>query len=604
MTTPTGIEDIPGPRGVPLLGNMFDIDSDSPFESVMELSREYGPIMRLSTPAGDRLILSTADLVAEVCDDARFDKIVGGGLAQLGQGPLGAGLFTAETTDPMWRRAHSILLSPFSLTSMQDYMPMMLDIAGQLMDKWERLNPEDDVDVPADMTRLTLDTIALCGFGYRFNSFYRETPHPFVDAMVRSLGESQARARRLPVQNHLRIRAQRRFEEDQAFMADLVTKIVRDRRAQGDAGESRDLLGRMLRGVDPTTGEGLPDDNIRAQCITFLVAGHETTSGLLSFAIYYLMNHPEVVARARAEVDEVLGGTAEPTFEQVHRLTYVTQVLNESLRLWPTAPGFNRTPPQDTVIGGRYAIPAGTPVTVLSPMLHRDPAVWGADAEEFDPDHVAPERMSALPPHAFKPFGTGQRACIGRQFAMQEATLVLGMLLQRFDVVDHLGYQLAIKTTLTVKPDHMLVRSAPGPTVRSTGLRRPARPGPRRRRPRRRWARRHLRPTGTARRSWCCSGPTWAPPRGWRPGSPRRAPSAGTTSRRAPSTTTSATCRTGVPRSSSARRTTGPRRTTPPASPGGCAAPPPRPTPARGCPTACSAAATPSGPRPTRRCRR
>ena len=92
-----------------------------------------------------------------------------------------AGLFTANTADPLWHRAHNILMSPFSLQSMRDYMPKMLDIADQLMDKWSRLNPGEEIDVPADMTRLTLDTIALCGFGYRFNSFYRDTPHPFVE---------------------------------------------------------------------------------------------------------------------------------------------------------------------------------------------------------------------------------------------------------------------------------------------------------------------------------------------------------------------------------------------------------------------------------------
>ena len=176
-----------------------------------------------------------------------------------------------------------MLMTPFSLQAMRDYMPKMLDIADQLVDKWARLNPGEEVDVAADMTRLTLDTIALCGFGYRFNSFYRESPHPFVDAMVRTLAESQARARQLPIQTRLRVRAQRQFEEDEAFMNDLVDGIIAERRAEGAAGDTTDLLGRMLTGVDKD-GEHLPDENIRAQCITFLIAGHETTSGLLSFA--------------------------------------------------------------------------------------------------------------------------------------------------------------------------------------------------------------------------------------------------------------------------------------------------------------------------------
>ncbi|MGY1738585.1 bifunctional cytochrome P450/NADPH--P450 reductase [Geodermatophilus sp. SYSU D00684] len=451
MTATVSIDEIPGPHRLPLLGNALDIDSASPFESLLDMAREYGPIFRLTTPGATRLVLSGPDLVAEVCDDTRFDKLVGGGVAQLRDEGAGSGLFSADTDDPLWRRAHEILMAPFSMQAMRDYVPRMLDVADQLVDKWARLNPGEDVDVPADTTRLTLDTIALCGFGYRFNSFYRDTPHPFVQAMVRVLTESQARVRQLPVQTRLRIRAQRQLDEDTAFMNDLVDRLIAERRAQGDAADTTDLLGRMLTGVD-RHGERLPDENIRQQCITFLIAGHETTSGLLSFALYFLVKDPQAMDRARAEVDAVLGSTAAPTFEQVQRLRYVRQVLDETLRLWPTAPAFNRYPYEDTVIGGRYAVPAHTALTVLTPALHRQTSVWGPDADRFDPEHMAPERVAALPPDVYKPFGTGQRACIGRQFALQEATLVLGMLLQRFTFVDHLDYRLHLQTTLTVKP--------------------------------------------------------------------------------------------------------------------------------------------------------
>jgi cytochrome P450 / NADPH-cytochrome P450 reductase len=200
MTATLGVHEIPGPKGLPLIGNVRDLDLAAPLDSLLRLAREYGPIYKLSTPLGDRLVVSGADLVADLVDDARFDKEIAGGLSNLKpREGESAGLFSSETQDPLWQRAHNILMAPFSLQAMRDYTPMMVDIAEQLADKWARLNPGEQVDVPADMTRLTLDTIALCGFGYRFNSFYRDTPHPFVEAMYGMLAEAQARLSQLPV---------------------------------------------------------------------------------------------------------------------------------------------------------------------------------------------------------------------------------------------------------------------------------------------------------------------------------------------------------------------------------------------------------------------
>ena len=117
-----------------------------------------------------------------------------------------------------------------------------------------------------------------------------------------------------------------------------VQKIIDERRRSGNVEEHKDLLSCMLTGVDKKTGQKLDDDNIVAQCQTFLIAGHETTSGLLSFAMSFLIKHPEVVARAQEEVDRVLGTDISvlPTYQQVQGLTYVNQILSETLRLWPT----------------------------------------------------------------------------------------------------------------------------------------------------------------------------------------------------------------------------------------------------------------------------
>src|SRR6185295_2240377 len=113
MTEPLAPEDFPGPPGLPIIGNLRAIDLAQPIDSLMSIAREYGPIFKLTSPAGISAVVSGVDLVSEICDDARFDKVITAGLSILAEGPVDAGLFTAHTDDPMWARAHGILMAPF-----------------------------------------------------------------------------------------------------------------------------------------------------------------------------------------------------------------------------------------------------------------------------------------------------------------------------------------------------------------------------------------------------------------------------------------------------------------------------------------------------------
>jgi cytochrome P450/NADPH-cytochrome P450 reductase len=459
VSTESPLIPIPHVGGLP---TTLDLIGGEAIRKLMQIARKHPGIFELQTPGQKVIVVYDPDLVEEVCDEQRFDKLPR--LRSISKHSIvGDGLFSAWTYEPNWARAHSILMPNFSQPAMRSYMPAMTDIAGQLMDKWRRLNPGEAVDVPADMTRVTMDTIALCGFGYRLNSFYRDQPHPFVAAVVRGMEEGQARQARLPGQSKLMLRKSRQFQEDTSTMYALVDQLIRERRANPDMAQTSDLLGCMLNGVDKHSGERLDDVNIRYQCLTFLVAGHDSTSGLLSFALYALLRNPLALARAYDEVDRVLGSdtSTAPSYEQVRKLEYVQQVLKETLRLWPSSPAFSRYAFETTQIGGKYEIRKGQELLVFTTMLHRDPFAWGPVAEAFDPDHFTREAEHERRAGAYKPFGTGQRACIGRQFAMHEATLVLGMLLQRFEFVDHANYELKIAERLFVKPEGFVVQVRP-----------------------------------------------------------------------------------------------------------------------------------------------
>ncbi|WP_375691691.1 bifunctional cytochrome P450/NADPH--P450 reductase [Pseudooceanicola sp. LIPI14-2-Ac024] len=448
---------VPQPPLKPVIGNLAEIDKAIPVQSFMRLAREYGPIYKMQIIDREMYVVSSQALVDELSDESRFSKRVHQPLQEI-RAFAKDGLFTAYNSEPNWARAHRILMPAFGPIGVRDMFPKMLDIAEQMFTRWERFGADSVIDVPDSMTRLTLDTIALCAFDYRFNSFYSDQMHPFVGAMVGALDESGKRARRPKTMTRLMLSTARRYDADIALMQTVAGDLIAERRADPNAADKDDLLTRMLLGRDPETGEGLDDENIMHQMITFLIAGHETTSGLLSFATYLLLKNPEVLEKARAHLDAVLGD-AVPRIEHLGQLDYIEQILMESLRLWPTAPAFALKPHEDTVIGGKYPVKTTDTVMVLVPELHRDPNVWDTP-EAFRPERFAPEAAAALPPNAWKPFGTGARACIGRPFAMQEAQLVLAMMLQRFDLsLDDPDYELKVHETLTLKPENLRIRA-------------------------------------------------------------------------------------------------------------------------------------------------
>ncbi|MEU5211142.1 cytochrome P450 [Streptomyces sp. NPDC020742] len=431
--------------------------STTPIQQAMDLARTHGPVFRRRLGDRETLFVTSLDLVTEVADETRFAKGVSVILENVREF-AGDGLFTAYNDEPNWAKAHEVLMPAFALGSMRTYHPAMLKVARRVIAAWDRRMAEGTpVQVAEDMTRMTLDTIGLAGFGFDFESFTRgDDAHPFVEAMVRCLQWSGRKFARDPEGDHTEEDAA--FRADADYLASVVDEVIAARTAGGESGED-DLLGLMLgaRDRDEDGAEGGPSldlANIRNQVITFLIAGHETTSGALSFALYHLLKNPTALRMVQREADELWGDRADPdpTFEDIGRLPFTRQALNEALRLWPTAAAFTRQAQQDTLLGGRYPVKAGELITVLTPMLHRDPA-WGDNPELYDPSRFSPEAEAARSPHAFKPFGTGERACIGRQFALHEATMLLALLVHRYRMADHGDYRLHIKETLTLKPE-------------------------------------------------------------------------------------------------------------------------------------------------------
>lgn len=458
-------QDFPHPPGRRRwLGDGFakGTDPTTPVQNMLRDGRDLGPIFEMVALGRKFVFVTGVDLTGELCDDHRFTKALAPGVHDLRMF-VGDGLFTARSDEPNWRLAHDLLMPAFSKPAMRRYHEVMVEATDELIGVWDTAAGEGrTVDVSPWLTKLTLETIGRSAFSHTFRSFETEEVDPFVRTFVASMSHAAARSTTasLPlVGKHLVRRRDRKALDRHRYIDDLLRRIVAEREASGE--EAEDLLGRMMYVPVDDSGALLEAQNVRHQILTLLVAGHETTSGALSFALYHLTREPEVMAHVRTELDEVLGPDpdATPSFEQVPKLRYLRRVVDETLRLWPTAPGFARTPREATTIGaeGSAGVPGGLTMTpedsalVFIPLLHRDPDVW-PDPERFDPDRFLPEHNRARPAHAYKPFGTGERACIGRQFALHEAVIVLAKLLHRFDLTPEPGYELRITERLTLMP--------------------------------------------------------------------------------------------------------------------------------------------------------
>jgi cytochrome P450 len=220
-----------------------------------------------------------------------------------------------------------------------------------------------------------------------------------------------------------------------ALFDDYLYRIIRARRA---APVGDDLLGLLVR------APGLTDEQVRDQVMTMIIAGHDTIAALLAWATYMLSQHADVQTQARAEVRAVLGD-APPTLESLGKLTYLGQVVDEALRLYPPAHLGNRRAIADVEYGD-YLLPAGTRLGYSIYLTHRHPDLW-TQPERFDPDRFAQRHV----PFAFVPFGGGERTCIGMNYALYEAKVVLARLLRQVELLP-VGGRVRESMMVTLQP--------------------------------------------------------------------------------------------------------------------------------------------------------
>ena len=243
--------------------------------------------------------------------------------------------------------------------------------------------------------------------------------------------------------------ANRRFRDACATLDRIVEGIVAERRMTGPQVGREDLLDMLLAARDEDSGEGMTDEQLRDEILTIMLAGHETTAMSLTWTLHLLAQHPEIEAKLLDEIDSVLGGRTA-TMADLPALAYADRVVQESMRLYPPAWILARRAEEDDDIDG-VRIGKGEWV-FLSPWVTQRRADFWPDPERFDPDRFLPERVAARHRYAWTPFSAGQRKCIGDQFALMEARLILVTLLQHWRFRPAPGHTVQQEALLTLRP--------------------------------------------------------------------------------------------------------------------------------------------------------
>lgn len=447
MTTP-----IPQPPGVPLLGNIFDVDPNNTWNSLKKLADKYGaweigatlafvagiltvtpgPIFKIKALGHEIVFIASAALLEEICDESRFRKCVTGPIIEIRQA-VHDSLFTAFHDEPSWGIAHRIM-APWAQRSNESMFNDMLDSLSVVSAHWTAKQGQR-VDVSDALKRLSLQSV-LFSFFHQKADFLTGPEPAMLAAIDRSTLEAVKRPTRPRLLNWLLY--QRAYNRDIHTMRTFSADIVAKRRAE-PAASTNDMLNALLHSKDPETGEALNETRVIDEIITLFI-GAATTPCFLSFALFYLLQNPDTITKAREEIDTIIGESGPLTYTDLPRFHYCEAILREAMRLSAVAPGFNIEPRPDvnngepvTLGGGEYAIAHNQVMITILAAVNRDPTVFD-DPEAFRPERMLGDAYDRLPSGVKKGFGNGKRECFGKLFAWQWSMITLITILRDVDL--------------------------------------------------------------------------------------------------------------------------------------------------------------------------
>ncbi|HLL20271.1 MAG TPA: cytochrome P450 [Rubrivivax sp.] len=438
-------DSLPGPRGLPLLGNALQLDNPRLHQQLEAWADQYGPFFQFSIAGRKIVVVSDHNIVAQVLRDrpegfrrtSRLEEI------WLETG-LPAGVFGAHGES--WRQQRRMVMAAFAPEHVRRYHPTLVQVARRLSSRWARAAQEGRaIELQPELMRFTVDAIAGLAFGVDVNTLESDGDviQQHLDKIFPAIFSRIVKP--VPTWRYVRSTADRELDVAIAEVKAAVDGFVVQARARLEAHAERrerphNLLEAMIVAADEP-GSGIDDQLVAGNVLTMLLAGEDTTANTLAWMIHLLWQHPAALARARDEVRQVCGDASEPTLEQLAALDYVEACAHETMRLKPVAPLLPLEALRDAQLGD-VLVPAGRVVVSL---MRRDSVSEQhlPRAAAFEPERWlagngdAPAALQAASAKRLSmPFGAGPRICPGRYLALLEMKVAMATLLGRFEIAD------------------------------------------------------------------------------------------------------------------------------------------------------------------------
>lgn len=444
-TNISNLKPAPAPQSRPIIGMIPEMTKDM-LGMFMDLTKQHGGIVQFKLLNKTYMLVTKPEYVKHILQSNHHSYIRGRSV-ETGRVLLGNGLPLSD--GDFWLQQRRILQPAFHRQKLNTISETIIKAIQTQLDSWDKYKNHQPFDMEDEMTQLTLSIIIKTMFSAKITDEQVQVlGNAFRIASAFMLWKSQQFVQLplwFPLPKHIQ------YNRAVKILNDIVYPLIEN----GRKNPQDDLLGMLINAKDAETGLGMSDAQMRDEIVTIFFAGHETSAMALTWAFYLISKNKHVESKIVGEVEQVLNRRT-PTLDDLPKLTYTTQVINEVLRLYPPAYLFAREAVTDQELDG-YLIPAGTLIFITPYVTHHDANYWH-DPETFDPERFTPENISRRNKDIYYPFGAGPHICIGNHLAMMEMQLTLAMTYQRFqpDITTDSAIELKPEATLRPKGGMMM----------------------------------------------------------------------------------------------------------------------------------------------------